>query len=97
MPSATGHLERFLSAVHAIHSRSVGVSQTWYNPDVKRLLEDVGATLSPKGPAGYPYPRSGERHSGWRDVHRPAVRADTRRRSPGGQRTDAWRLGSQAA
>jgi hypothetical protein len=48
MPSATGHLERFLSAAHAIHSRGAGVPETSYYPDVKRLLEDVGATLSPK-------------------------------------------------
>jgi hypothetical protein len=48
MPSATSHLERFLSAVHAIHSRGAGVPETSYYPDVKRLLEDVGGTLSPK-------------------------------------------------
>jgi hypothetical protein len=48
MAAATGHLERFLTAIHAVHSVGVALPETSYYPDIKRLLEDVGALLSPK-------------------------------------------------
>jgi len=48
MGTALGHLERFLNAVHNIHSSGAGQPETSYYPDIKRLLEDVGAQLSPK-------------------------------------------------
>lgn len=44
----SGHLERFLNAVHAVHSTGAAVPETSYYPAISRLLEDVGATLSPK-------------------------------------------------
>lgn len=48
MPAAIGHLERFLKAVHDTHSTGAAQPETSYYPDIKRLLEDVGAQLSPK-------------------------------------------------
>jgi hypothetical protein len=48
MAAATGHLERFLKAIYEIHSTGVALPETSYYPDIKRLLEDVGAQLSPK-------------------------------------------------
>ncbi len=42
------HLERFLSALHAVHSTGAAVPETSYYPHISRLLEDVGATLSPR-------------------------------------------------
>src|SRR6266568_7588038 len=48
MAAATGHLERFLKALYEVHSVGVALPETSYYPDIKRLLEDVGASLSPK-------------------------------------------------
>lgn len=47
MTAATGHLERLLKAVHEVHSVGAALPETSYYPDIKRLLEDVGALLSP--------------------------------------------------
>jgi hypothetical protein len=48
MRTALGHLERFLNAVHDIQSTGAAQPETSYYPDIKRLLEDVGAQLTPK-------------------------------------------------
>src|SRR5437870_5484014 len=43
-----GHLERYLRAVHAVHSTGGAVAETSFYPAVSRLLEDVGSHLTPK-------------------------------------------------
>lgn len=45
---AGGHLTRFLGSVYAVHTTGAGLPETSYYPAVARLLEDVGATLSPR-------------------------------------------------
>lgn len=48
MAASTRHLERFLSAVHAVHSTGAAVPETSYYPHIARLLEDIGGGLSPR-------------------------------------------------
>ena len=43
-----GHLERYLRALHAVHSTGGAVAETSFYPAVSRLLEDVGSDLTPK-------------------------------------------------
>ena len=71
MPARMSPLARFLTSVSAVHGTGEAVPETSYYPAISRLLEDTGASLSPKVQPVINIKTRGNGIPGWRALPRP--------------------------